>query len=315
VIVPEGPLRWLTPAGLRRALLATALTALAGPSCALADTSQSANWAGYAVHRSGVSFKRVLGTWRQPEAACAAGQPTYASVWVGLGGYSTSSEALEQIGSEVDCNASGHVVSSAWYELVPAASESIKMTVRPGDELSASVSMTGHEADLQLRDLTRDETFSKRLRATIVDVSSAEWIVEAPSECSGPSSCQTLPLADFGSATFTKASAVTTTGHSGAISSSHWGMTRIVLAPGGRYFIGQDGGTSLASASPSSLGVAGSSFTVTYSGEAGHGPTNSTRSADLRAGSLVRPRLRQAWLRPARPPRFVGISYLGPTAF
>jgi hypothetical protein len=233
--------RRLTLVGLRTAALTTALMALAGSSSALADTSQSANWAGYAVHRSGVSFKRVLGTWRQPDASCAAGQPTYSSVWVGLGGFSTSSQALEQIGSEVDCNASGRVVSSAWYELVPAASESIKMTVRPGDKLSASVSVSGHEADLQLRDLTRHETFSKRLRATIVDVSSAEWIVEAPSVCRDPSSCQTLPLADFGSATFSQASAVTTTGHSGAISSSRWGKTRIVLASGGRYFIGQGG--------------------------------------------------------------------------
>ena len=70
----------------------------------------------------------------------------------------TTSNALEQIGSEVDCSARGTVVSSAWYELVPAPSRTIRMTVRPGDELSAEVTVAGHEVTLMLRDLTRATT-------------------------------------------------------------------------------------------------------------------------------------------------------------
>src|SRR5665213_168941 len=105
---------------------ALVLVLLVAPA-ALADTTRSSNWAGYAVHGSHTSFRRVFGAWRQPAATCTAGTPTYSSVWVGLGGYSTTSQALEQIGSEVDCSASGRVVSSAWYELVPAASRNIRM--------------------------------------------------------------------------------------------------------------------------------------------------------------------------------------------
>ena len=84
--------------------------ALVAAPAALADSVQSSNWAGYAVHRGGVRFKRVTGTWRQPRVTCVGGRATYSSVWVGLGGYSESSQALEQIGSEVDCNARGRMV-------------------------------------------------------------------------------------------------------------------------------------------------------------------------------------------------------------
>jgi hypothetical protein len=281
--------RTLKRGALRTVLLTGALIGLAAPA-ALADTEQSSNWAGYAVHRSGVEFKQVLGTWRQPDATCTAGIPTYSSAWVGLGGYSTSSQALEQIGSEVDCNARGQVESSVWYELVPDPSRTVRMTVRPGDELRASVSVTGHQVMLELRDLTRGTTFSKRLHAESIDISSAEWILEAPSDCSSISSCQTLPLANFGSASFTGASATTTSGISGAISDRHWGTSKITLATSGRHFIAQGGPSAFASASPSSLSGSGSSFTVTYRGS---DFTSFTRRASVRAAALVRSAVRR----------------------
>src|SRR4029077_3975427 len=142
-----------------------------------------------------------------PTAQCVPGTPTYSSVWVGLGGYNETSNALEQIGSEVDCSARGKVLSSVWYELVPAPSRTIRMTVNPGDRLTASVDVNGHQVKLELDDLTRHKTFTHSVRASVVDVSSADWIVEAPSECAGNSSCQTLALANFGSAKFTRARA------------------------------------------------------------------------------------------------------------
>ncbi len=57
---------------------------------ASADSTQSSNWAGYAVHRRGVRFSKVIGTWTQPRATCTPGQATYSSVWVGIGGYRRS---------------------------------------------------------------------------------------------------------------------------------------------------------------------------------------------------------------------------------
>src|SRR5947208_3315598 len=177
-----------------------ALTLLAAPG-ALADSVTSSNWAGYAAHRGGLRFKRVTGTWRQPAATCTPGQATYSSAWVGLGGFSETSQALEQIGSEMDCTARGRSVSSVWYELVPAGSRTIRMQVRSGDTLRATVAVDAGKVTLSIRDLTRRRSFSKTLRAREVDVSSAEWILETPSVCSS-GSCRVLPLANFGQAAF-----------------------------------------------------------------------------------------------------------------
>jgi hypothetical protein len=258
-------------------------------AAARADTSQSSNWAGYAVHRSGVSFTKVLGSWRQPTATCTPGSPSYSAVWVGLGGYSVTSSALEQIGTEVDCSGPGHVESSAWYELVPAASQTINFSVRPGDALTASVSVVGHQVALSLTDLTRHRTFAKTLHASLIDVSSAEWIVEAPSDCFSDGSCQTLPLADFDSTTFSYAIAESTTGHSGSISDHSWSSTKIELAPDGRHFVVFHGhGGLAASASPSGLSSRGTSFKVTYREVYTQGdPTYARRAAVPRAGHLV----------------------------
>ena len=251
-------------ASLLTALFASAAIALTCAPAAIADSSESSNWAGYAVHRSGVNFTKVIGAWRQPAAVCSAGNPTYSAVWVGLGGYSVTSPALEQIGTEMDCTVSGRSVSSAWYELVPAASQTINLNVRAGDKIVATVSVVGQKVQLTLVDQTRHRTFAKNLHASVVDVSSAEWIVEAPSECFSDNSCQTLPLADFGSTTFDLATAQSTTGQTGSISDRAWGSTKISLAPSGQHFIDYGGRGVTGSALPSSLDRKVNSFTVTY---------------------------------------------------
>jgi hypothetical protein len=277
-----------------RARLLTAVLAIAGITfacapAALADSSQSSNWAGYAVHRSGVSFTKVIGAWKQPAAVCSPRNPTYSAVWVGLGGYSITSPALEQIGTEMDCTASGRAVSSAWYELVPAASQTINFSVHAGDELVAAVGVVDHKVQLTLADQTRHKSFTKTLRASIVDVSSAEWIVEAPSECFSDNSCQTLPLADFGATTFDLAAARSATGHVGPISDRAWDSTKISLAPGGQHFIVYRGRGVTGSASPSSLGPKGNSFTVTYHQGVAQAPPvfNGRRQPTILAGHLV----------------------------
>lgn len=261
-----------------------ALAALTAAPAALADSTQSSNWAGYAVHRSGVKFTKATGTWVQPQASCVGGRPTYSSVWVGIGGYSLDAQALEQIGTEADCTAGGRAVSTAWYELVPDASHAIRLTIHPGDRVRATVSVQGSQVTLSLTDLTRHRSFTRRLRATTLDTTSAEWILEAPSVCTSAVSCHTLPLADFGSAGFSSASAVTTTGHRGTIADHRWTATRISLAATGRQFV-SDPGASLATAVPSTLSADGTAFTVTYSGSGTpSGPVQGARMAgDRRA--------------------------------
>jgi Peptidase A4 family len=252
-----------------RAWLSTALITAVGLVCApaaMANVTNSSNWAGYAVHRSGVSFRQVSATWTQPSAACVGGQPTYSAVWVGLGGYRQSSDALEQTGTELDCSPSGRVVSTAWYELVPAPSKTIALPVTPGDVMHATVTVVGHRATIDLENLTQHRTFRRTLNAPSMDVSSAEWIVEAPSECVSQLSCQTLPLADFGTVTFDSATAVSTKGTAGSILAGSWGRTKINLTPGGSHFIVYDRAPGTAGvASPSALRSGGTEFDVIYS--------------------------------------------------
>jgi Peptidase A4 family len=266
-------------------MLAFAFAFAAPP--AFADSVSSSNWAGYAVHRAGTRFTKVLARWTQPTVSCSAGHPTYSALWVGLGGYNESSNALEQIGSEVDCKSSGRVSSTAWYELVPAPSEPIHMVVHPGDQIFASVRVSGHEVTLILKDETNHHSFSKRLHASDIDVSSAEWIVEAPSECVAANTCQTLPLANFGSATFSLAQAQAIGGHTGSISDRSWDTTRIRLLPGGRRFVVQGGTASAGAATPSSLTARGSSFKVTFSTVSVTNPFFRARTTSARAGYLV----------------------------
>jgi hypothetical protein len=268
--------------------LIAATCAVAAPA-ALADTTDSSNWAGYAVHKPGVSFRTVSGTWRQPNAKCTPGAQSYSAFWVGIGGFSLNAPALEQTGTEVDCSISGKVESSAWYELVPAASTPIRLTVRPGDLMRASVAVTGARVVISLDDVTRHTTFKKTLNADVIDVSSAEWIAEAPSQCVGVDSCQTLPLADFAPTKFDSARVRSSIGHSGSISDRTWNWTKIKLTPGGRRFAAYNGrGPAAGAASPSSLLSAGHSFSVSWALASAQGnPFVQARRAAVRAGGAL----------------------------
>jgi Peptidase A4 family len=277
-----------------RLCLVIALVAATAAVCApaaFADTTDSSNWAGYAVHRPGVSFRAVSGTWRQPNVSCTPGTPTYSAFWIGLGGYGLNAPALEQAGTEVDCGADGKPISSAWYELVPAPSILIKLTVHPGDLVRAGVTTAGRRISIRLDDVTSHRGFHKTFSAQTIDVSSAEWIVEAPSECVSANSCQTLPLADFASTRFGSASVRSSTGHAGSISDSAWRWTRITLTPPGRRFSTyQAPGSANATAMPSSLLSEGSSFEVSYARVFEQGGTLRRGSgAAVRSVSLVHP--------------------------
>ena len=274
------PRRWIGLAVIMGASLGAA-------PAASANTAQSSNWAGYAVHRSGVQFKKVTGTWTQPSATCTPGRATYSAVWVGIGGFDVHSPALEQIGTESDCTASGRAVSSAWYELVPAASRAVRLTVKPGDRMRAGVTVNGNAVTLTLTDLTRHRSFSKRLHPAVVDTTSAEWILEAPSVCSNAWSCRTLPLADFGSTGFTAAGATSSSGRRGTIDDRAWTTTRISLAATGRTFIA-DSSASSEAAVASSLSARGSAFTVTYRGGATSAPLSPVHPAFVAGDRLVR---------------------------
>lgn len=229
----------------------------------------SSNWAGYAITGdSGVvrNFKRVTASWIEPTAICTPGSSTYSAFWVGLGGLSSSNK-LEQTGTEADCDSNGVAHYSAWYELVPAGPVSLKLAIAPGDSVRGSVSVHGAYVTMRLSDETSGRSTSKRLHFAHADLSSAEWIAEAPSNCA--QSCRALPLTDFGTVDFAGASVEMGNGRTGAISSPDWSAQAIALndrsttVGGGRFFAPSE----IDSAAPTVLDPTGSAFAVDWAQE------------------------------------------------
>ena len=237
------------------------VTLLGAPS-ALADVSTSTNWSGYVAHRPGMKFRRVSATWKLPTPSCAGSKTAgYSSTWVGLGGYAVTSRSAEQVGTELDCTGAGRVVSTAWYEVLPAPVTKLRMTVRPGDAISAVVNVSGRVLLLRLSDRTRHRTFVKRIRAAAIDVSSADWIVEAPTWCDSDGDCGIAPLTNFGSIQISRARAQTAGGRSGWAGSPLWGVTRLSLVPDPFSY---NPGDMIGLSTPSGL-RGGGSFAIDYS--------------------------------------------------
>jgi hypothetical protein len=274
--------------GALLAVLAAGLATLVPSATASAATSSatSTNWAGYTVVGNGVSYRRVSGSWVQPPASCASGGPTYAAAWVGLGGYRASSKGLEQIGTESDCTASGRAKYVAWWELVPSAARTIKLTIRAGDRMAASVTVSGRRVTLHLTNLTTGKSFATTQTPSAVDLTSAEWIMEAPSACydASANACEVLPLTDFGTASFAGAKAVTTGGHTGTVSDPAWSTLAISMSSAGS---GRFGGperavdASAVQAAPGPLSTDGSGFDVTFQSS---GPSNGAAPGTVEPG-------------------------------
>ena len=235
-----------------------------------AENQISSNWAGYVAtgtNASGapVSYTDVTSSWVQPKVSCARGE-AYSAFWVGLGGFASTSTALEQIGTESNCDQLGRPVYDAWYEIVPAPSIPIRMKILPGDQISAAVLVQGTQVTLQITNLTRRSRVTRRVTVASPDLTSAEWIAEAPSECFESGRCDTLPLADFGSVAFLRVAA-TGDGAAGTLTNPTWSVTPIELSEqelgGPNQLLPQPTGTP-SGAVPSALSADGRSFSVAW---------------------------------------------------
>ena len=250
--------------------LAAALVLAGGAFAAAPEVSS--NWSGYvaaAPDGAATTFSDVTGTWIQPKATCGAGRVDAAAFWVGLGGDDASAPALEQLGTSVSCDGNTNTPTyEAWWEIVPAASVPIPLKIRPGDRINAAVLVNGQTVTMSLKNLTRHTRFSKTLTLTQpLDVSSAEWIAEAPSNCSPSGHCRPVPLTRFGNITFTNAAAIGNT-HPGTITDPTWAPTAIELIGGsdqtGRFLGTGDPLGSGVGAVPSDLSTDGRSFSVSW---------------------------------------------------
>src|SRR5215472_12500128 len=159
---------------------------------AFIKNSQSINWAGYAAISG--HYTRVSAKWTEPKVNCTS-TTSYASFWVGLDGYGSST--VEQTGSDSDCQG-GSPTYYAWYEMYPKFPVIISHPVLPGDAMSASVAAgTNSSFKLVISDLTQGWTFQTTKTLSSARLASAEAIAEAPSSQSG-----VLPLANFGTMFF-----------------------------------------------------------------------------------------------------------------
>jgi Peptidase A4 family len=228
---------------LALAVLATAAvagrataTGTASPTFAprvAATPEVSSNWSGYALippATDPLSFSDVTGTWVQPKATCTAGRRDGAAFWVGLGGYGETSASLEQLGSAIECDgASKTPINYVWWELVPAPAKRITLKVSPGDTITAAVLVKDQTITFSLRNVTRGTRFSKVLTTTqALDTAAAEWIAEAPSNCSSGGRCSVIPLTDFRTVTFSKAATIGND-HPGTILDPAWTADPIEL--------------------------------------------------------------------------------------
>jgi hypothetical protein len=156
----------------------------------------SINWAGYAVTGPKGSVSFVQGSWIQPTANCTSAT-RYASFWVGIDGYNSST--VEQTGTDSDCSG-GHGVYYAWYEFYPAYPVTItSVPIHAGNTVEASVTYVSSTVGftIVLKDVTTGTSFTHSHKVAGAARNSAEWIAEAPSSGSG-----VLPLANFGKVHF-----------------------------------------------------------------------------------------------------------------
>jgi hypothetical protein len=218
-------------------VLVVAVGLAAAPGSALARGhirhQTSDNWAGYSVKASS-GLKRVSGSWSQPHVRCDQPFPTYSAFWVGLGGLTRSSKAIEQIGTEADCTAGGRPRAFAWYELFPAVPVKLGLAVHAGDRITASVIVrSAARVTLRIHNLSTGRDFTRTVTMSWPDTSSADWISESRSACDRAGNCQVLPLTDFGAIRFTGATATTDRGHTGTIADPAFSTTRLTLVAGG----------------------------------------------------------------------------------
>jgi len=227
------------------------------------QTWDSTNWSGYAV--TGTNAQSVSASWTVPTADCQRGPTQYSSFWIGIDGWSSST--VEQIGTDSDCS-SGRPVYYAWYEFYPKPSfyAGNLTNLQPGDTMTATITYAGKIFSATIKDEKSGASYTTTFTpSTPASRSSVEWIAEAPSNGN-----KILPLADFGTVTFTSCEATIevaggATAVSGDIGSFLPGSTSVSNSANVQMStMTSDGKKPVPMATPSALNAAGSEFSVTW---------------------------------------------------
>jgi Peptidase A4 family len=218
----------------------------------------NSSWAGYVD--TAETYTHVSGTWTVPNASCGLFQIESSATWVGIDG-ANESVGPEQIGTDSNCAVFGGEYH-AWYEMAPNGPALISNingsdTVGAGDVMNGLVQYAGTNAsgqecyDLQIQDQTRGWTFSTTQCIAGALGGTAEWIEEDPD--TSILGLPSLPLAPFGSVTFTNC-------HAGGSDAAVYGAP-ISYHPNTAWIMPDTGG---AAAGVSPLSEDGTAFTVNW---------------------------------------------------
>jgi Peptidase A4 family len=201
----------------------------------------SHNWSGYADD-GGKTYTMVTARWKEPAVTCTPkNTDSLAAFWVGIDGYANST--VEQDGSLAYCDM-GKPYYYTWWEMDPRnAVQLVGLSVKPGDEITATVTAkavkTVTQYMLRVTDFTTSgNSFTEYQTCAITTChnASAEWVAEAPAEPSPPGGL--YPLANFRTWTVNAAAVKSGTG-SGTISTfpayeiTMTSKTGVLASPGG----------------------------------------------------------------------------------
>ena len=156
----------------------------------------SFNWSGYAI--TGQTYTSITGSWIVPAAGKTQRTFDFSSDWIGIDGFNNGD--LIQTGTGSDYY-TGLARYRAWWQILPAGETPISsMVVSAGDVMTASVVKTDSTNNLwtiTINDVSRSESYST-VQTYTGPLSSAEWIVEAPTVSSGA----IAPLSHYGTTAF-----------------------------------------------------------------------------------------------------------------
>jgi len=202
----------------------------------------SLNWAGYVT--TGGAFTSVGASWAIPQSTSTSGALSADATWVGIGGITSAD--LIQAGTQTVIQ-NGVPTLEAWYEVLPASSVQVPLTVNTGDRMTVSVAQESSSTwQVSFNDATTGQSYEISVPYAS-SLSSAEWIEEMPSDTHN-----FVSLDNFGTLSFDSAFAVR----------NGTSMTPSALGAQPMTMITNAG---RALAAPSSLGADGASFTVTRS--------------------------------------------------
>ncbi|KAF8444749.1 acidic protease 1 [Boletus edulis BED1] len=207
-----------------------------GPDGAVSNVEYSSNWAGVLWAEGDGTFTTVTGTFTVPTPSGSAGSA--ASAWVGIDG-DTCQNAILQTG--IDFTVDGGY--DAWYEWYPDyAYDFTGISISAGDVIKTTVTATSTTSGTAvIENLTNGQTVTQHLTSSYALCGqNAEWIVEDFEENGA-----LVPFADFGTVTFSGASA---SGPGGTYTPS--GATEIDIEQNGKVL--------------TSVSTSGSSATVKY---------------------------------------------------